>query len=137
MVFQAALQTPKIDNDNLKCAFVTSFSLALLSSTASILTFLAILCSTYAEEDFLVSLPLKLIVDLATLLFSILTMLLAFTMAIIMLSPNKPGWIIVAAFAWIVGGVYVWLHFPLLVVVYRSTFGAKYLFRPQYELLRD
>ncbi|XP_021763052.1 uncharacterized protein LOC110727774 isoform X2 [Chenopodium quinoa] len=137
MVFQAVFQSPGTHNNNLKCAFVISDALSLLSSTASILTFLAILCSTYAEEDFLVSLPLKLIVGLATLLFSILTMLLAFTMAIITQSPNRSGWIIVAAFAWIVGGVYVWLHFPLLVMVCRSTFGAKYLFRPQYELLRD
>ncbi|XP_056697129.1 uncharacterized protein [Spinacia oleracea] len=138
IVFQAIFQPPnKGNNEKLFWAFVISDAFSLLSSAASILTFLSILTSTYAEEDFLVSLPLKLMVGLAMLLFSILTILLVFTISIIILLPYKSVWIIVAVFAWFTGVVYIRLHFPLLVVVYRSTFGTKYLFRPQHELFRD
>ncbi|XP_021762998.1 ankyrin repeat-containing protein ITN1-like [Chenopodium quinoa] len=137
IVFQAIFQPPnKQSNEKLFWVFVISDAFSLLSSTASILTFLSILTSTYAEEDFLVS-SLKLMVGLVLLLFSILAILLVFTVSIIILLPYKSVWIIVAVFAWFTGVIYLRLHFPLLVVVYRSTFGTKYLFRHQHELFRD
>ncbi|XP_021725904.1 uncharacterized protein LOC110693085 [Chenopodium quinoa] len=137
-VFQAIYQPPdKQKNEKLFLVFVISDAFSLFCSIASILTFLSIVTSTYAEDDFLVSLPLKLMVGLVMLLFSILAILLAFTVSIIILLPNKPVWIIVVVFAWVTGVVYLRLHFPLLLVVYRSTFGTKYLFRHQHELFRD
>uniref|UniRef100_A0A803L2A8 PGG domain-containing protein n=1 Tax=Chenopodium quinoa TaxID=63459 RepID=A0A803L2A8_CHEQI len=138
IVFQAIYQPPdKQNSEKLFWVFVISDAFSLLSSIASILTFLSILTSTYAEEDFLVSLPLKLMVGLVLLLFSILAILLVFIVSIIILLPYKSVWIIVAVFAWFTGVVYLRLHFPLLLVVYRSTFGTKYLFRHQHELFRD
>ncbi|KAK2652293.1 hypothetical protein Ddye_012149 [Dipteronia dyeriana] len=58
--------------------FLVSIALILFSSTASVQMFLGILTARYAEEDFLESLPTKLIISLVTLLFSIATMMVAF-----------------------------------------------------------
>ncbi|XP_021774954.1 uncharacterized protein LOC110738828 [Chenopodium quinoa] len=141
VVFQAIFQPPSPSNNNqnkkLFWLFVASDAFSLLSSTGSILTFLSILTSRYAEEDFLVSLPLKLIVGLALLFFSIMTMLLAFTVAIVIIYPHRMLWITIAILAWIIGSSYILQHLPLLVEVYCSTFGSNYIFRPQQELFRD
>ncbi|XP_021761313.1 uncharacterized protein LOC110726154 [Chenopodium quinoa] len=141
VVFQAIFQPPSPSNNNqnkkLFWMFVASDAFSLLASTGSILTFLSILTSRYAEEDFLVSLPLKLIVGLALLFFSIMTMLLAFTVAIVIIYPQRMLWITIAILAWIIGGSYILQHLPLLVDVYSSTFGSNYIFQPQQELFRD
>ncbi|KAJ0007450.1 hypothetical protein Pint_29131 [Pistacia integerrima] len=81
--------------------FVISDAFALFTS-ASLLMFLAILTSRYAEEDFLESLPKKLIIGLVTLFFSIASMMVAFGATLyIFLSPpwkwsiipNFPSWL--------------------------------------------
>ncbi|KAL9448564.1 hypothetical protein AB3S75_015945 [Citrus x aurantiifolia] len=58
--------------------FAISDTLTLFSSITSVLMFSGILTSRYAEEDFLVSLPRKLIIGLTTLFFSIASMMVAF-----------------------------------------------------------
>ncbi|GKE91133.1 ankyrin repeat-containing domain, PGG domain protein [Tanacetum coccineum] len=58
--------------------FVVADAISLLSSSASILMFLSILTSRYAERDFLESLPKKLMGGLATLFLSITTMTITF-----------------------------------------------------------
>ena len=58
--------------------FAISDMLALFSSITSVLMFLGILTSRYAEEDFLVSLPRKLIIGLVALFFSIASMMVSF-----------------------------------------------------------
>ncbi|KAL5755605.1 hypothetical protein ACOSQ2_020351 [Xanthoceras sorbifolium] len=55
--------------------FAISIALALFSSTASVQMFLGILTSRYAEDDFLLSLPKKLITGLMLLFFSIASMM--------------------------------------------------------------
>ncbi|KAK4264010.1 hypothetical protein QN277_029352 [Acacia crassicarpa] len=65
--------------------FLISDALSLISSTTSVLTFLGILTSRYAEEDFLYSLPRKLIIGLSTLFLSIATMMVAFLVTIVMM----------------------------------------------------
>ncbi|KAF3954128.1 hypothetical protein CMV_020489 [Castanea mollissima] len=54
--------------------FVISDAVALFSSAASIIMFLSILTSRYAENDFLVSLPARLMFGLSALFVSIATM---------------------------------------------------------------
>ncbi|XP_020206715.1 uncharacterized protein LOC109791780 [Cajanus cajan] len=61
--------------------FALSDALALVSSSTSILIFLSILISRYAEEDFLKSLPLKLIFGLVALFISIISMMVSFSSA--------------------------------------------------------
>ncbi|KAJ0079179.1 hypothetical protein Patl1_24131 [Pistacia atlantica] len=52
--------------------------IALSSSSISILMFLSIITSHYVENDFLISLPLNLVVGLLTLFISIGTVTLGF-----------------------------------------------------------
>ncbi|GKB70984.1 putative ankyrin repeat-containing domain, PGG domain protein [Tanacetum coccineum] len=59
--------------------FVISDSLSLTFSTISILIFLSILTSRYAEHDFLESLPKRLMRGLATLFLSIIAMMVTFS----------------------------------------------------------
>ncbi|GKD56661.1 ankyrin repeat-containing domain, PGG domain protein [Tanacetum coccineum] len=59
--------------------FVVADAISLFSSSASILMFLSILTSRYAERDFLESLPKKLMLGLATLFLSIMFKLRACT----------------------------------------------------------
>ncbi|KAK9062073.1 hypothetical protein SSX86_019258 [Deinandra increscens subsp. villosa] len=58
--------------------FVVADAISLFASSASILIFLSILTSRYAERDFLESLPKKLISGLVALFLSITTMTVAF-----------------------------------------------------------
>ncbi|KAJ0018812.1 hypothetical protein Pint_12125 [Pistacia integerrima] len=64
--------------------FVISDAIALSSSSISILMFLSILTSRYTENDFLESLPFKLMVGLSTLFVSIITMMLAFSTTLLL-----------------------------------------------------
>ncbi|KAJ1409887.1 PGG domain [Sesbania bispinosa] len=91
-VFSAAFTVPGGTNDNIGgtpnylekpifLVFALSDAIALISSSTSILIFLSILISRYAEEDFLKSLPLKLISGLMTLFISIISMMVAFSSA--------------------------------------------------------
>ncbi|KAL2458804.1 Ankyrin repeat family protein [Forsythia ovata] len=80
--------------------FAVSDALALFSSTASLLMFLSILTSRYAEEDFLVSLPRKLVLGLASLFVAIATMMIAFG----------------AAFSIVIGERYDWVYIPVMVL---------------------
>uniref|UniRef100_A0A803PTW6 Uncharacterized protein n=1 Tax=Cannabis sativa TaxID=3483 RepID=A0A803PTW6_CANSA len=54
-------------------------------NTASVLMFLGMLTSRYAEEDFLKSLPTKLVIGLLTLFISIATMTIAFCAALLIM----------------------------------------------------
>ncbi|CAL8162057.1 unnamed protein product [Prunus armeniaca] len=61
--------------------FAISDGVALFSSSTSMLMFLYILTSRYAENDFLKSLPLKLMAGLASLFISMTSMMIAFSTA--------------------------------------------------------
>ncbi|KAD3068355.1 hypothetical protein E3N88_36235 [Mikania micrantha] len=88
IVFAAAFTVPGgYDQDNgiptfyskaTFIVFVVADAISLFWSCASILIFLSILTSRYAEKDFLESLPNKLISGLLTLFLSITTMTVAF-----------------------------------------------------------
>ena len=59
---------PMFLNEKLFMLFIICDALSLLSSSTSVLMFLGILTSRYAEEDFLESLPRKMIIGLSTLI---------------------------------------------------------------------
>ncbi|XP_043689822.1 uncharacterized protein LOC122640661 [Telopea speciosissima] len=63
--------------------FVISNIVALCSSVASMLMFLAIITSRYVEEDFLLTLPRMLMLGLLFVLVSIVGMMIAFVAAIL------------------------------------------------------
>ncbi|KAI3845873.1 hypothetical protein MKX03_012067, partial [Papaver bracteatum] len=58
--------------------FAITDAMALFSSITSVLMFLTVFTSQYSEEDFLKSLPQKIIIGLVTLFISMATMLVAF-----------------------------------------------------------
>ncbi|KAH9684923.1 ANK REP REGION domain-containing protein [Citrus sinensis] len=105
--------------------FAISDMLALFSSITSVLMFLGILTSRYAEEDFLVSLPRKLIIGLITLFFSIASMMVAFGATVHISLSHK--WNLVIIPIALVGCVpvtlFALLQFPLLLDMYSSTYG--------------
>ncbi|KAI3947121.1 hypothetical protein MKW92_000194 [Papaver armeniacum] len=106
--------------------FVVSDALGLFSSTTSVLMFLSILTSRYAEEDFLRSLPKRLIIGLGTLFISIAAMMVAFAAALSIVLQRKLQWasIPIALVACLPVTLFALLQFPLLVEIYLSTYGA-------------
>ncbi|XP_048496814.1 uncharacterized protein LOC125495949 [Beta vulgaris subsp. vulgaris] len=144
VVFSAALKVPGNDTSSFAkpldhgawyWLFAISDSLSLISSTASILMFLSILTSRYAEEDFLYSLPRKLMIGLTLLFISIATMMIAFTATFHIIF--KPGLLFVgtsvlACVPIILFGIQ---EFPLLLEVYRSIIGCHFIFKPHHHQL--
>lgn len=100
-------------------------TLALFSSMTSVLMFLLILISRYASDDFLYALPKRLIIGLATLFVSILSMMVAFGAILYILFGDDKGWILipVVAMATLPMTLFGTLHFPLLVQMIQSTYG--------------
>ncbi|XP_031269052.1 protein ACCELERATED CELL DEATH 6-like [Pistacia vera] len=109
--------------------FVISDSLALFTSTASLLMFMAILTSRYAEEEFLESLPKKLIIGLVTLFFSIASMMVAFgaTIYIFLSHPWKWAIIPISLLGCLPVSLFALLQCPLLVEMISSTYGRSIL----------
>lgn len=117
--------------------FVVADAISLFASAASILMFLSILTSRYAERDFLKSLPQKLMLGLTTLFLSITTMTIAFTVSFFVLYKKGLVWmpIVISLFAVMPVVLFAWLQYPLLGDVIRSTFGSRYLFKPKKRML--
>ncbi|WVZ20522.1 hypothetical protein V8G54_007844 [Vigna mungo] len=106
--------------------FALSDAIGLFSSVVSILMFLSILTSRYAQEDFLVSLPKRLSVGIATLFFSIITMLIAFGATFFIVLGHQLAWIFIpiTLVACIPAILFAFLQFPLLVDTISCTYGA-------------
>ncbi|CAB4268877.1 unnamed protein product [Prunus armeniaca] len=75
-------------------AFIVSDAISLFSSTTSVLMFLGILTSRYAVDDFLTSLPTKMIIGLSTVFISIATMMVAFSSALFIII-HEQSWIVI------------------------------------------
>ncbi|KAM7264691.1 hypothetical protein ACFE04_002374 [Oxalis oulophora] len=106
--------------------FIISDAVSLFFSTTSVLMFLAILTSRYAEEDFLKSLPTKLIIGLSTLFMSIASMMIAFCAAVILMLKGELHIVVpLASLACIPIGLFVHLQFPLLREIFMSTYGPS------------
>ncbi|KAM4098052.1 hypothetical protein ACJW30_07G047500 [Castanea mollissima] len=116
--------------------FVISDAVALLSSSASIVTFLSIHISRYAEDDFLVSLPARLLFGLSALFFSIATMLIAYGAAISMIYDQKHVWIpiVIALLACGPVTLFAWHHFHIWAYTIRSSYWSRFLFQPKHRL---
>ncbi|XP_042985036.1 protein ACCELERATED CELL DEATH 6-like isoform X1 [Carya illinoinensis] len=115
---------PIFFNKKLFRLFIISDSLSLFSSASSVLMFLGILTSRYAEEDFFKSLPTKMIIGLSTLFFSIATMMIAFSAGLLLML-HEESWMVVPiiSLASIPVTLFVLMQFPLLVDMYISTYG--------------
>ncbi|KAF8364632.1 hypothetical protein HHK36_033396 [Tetracentron sinense] len=136
IVFAAAFTVPG-GNDNARGipiflkynsfkVFIVSDALALFSAATSVLMFLSILTSRYAEEDFLKSLPTKLIIGLAFLFFSIATMMIAFSAALSIILSENWAWasLPIALIACFPVTLFALLQLPLFVEIFYSTYGS-------------
>ncbi|KAF8364618.1 hypothetical protein HHK36_033409 [Tetracentron sinense] len=111
--------------------YVVSDALSLFSSATSVLMFLGILTSRFAEEDFLKTLPRRLIIGLATLFFSIVTMMIAFGATLFIVLRDRLSWVAipVSLLASVPITLFALLQFPLLVDMVYSTYGPGILKR--------
>ncbi|XP_017237648.1 uncharacterized protein LOC108210758 isoform X2 [Daucus carota subsp. sativus] len=117
--------------------FVITDAISLFSSAASILMFLAILTARYAERDFLVSLPIKLMIGLFTLFISITTMMIAFSASFFLVYTKGMKWVpyLITGLA---GGpvlLFARLQYRLFFDVVRTTLSSRFLFKPKKHML--
>uniref|UniRef100_A0A251V3Y6 Putative ankyrin repeat-containing domain, PGG domain protein n=1 Tax=Helianthus annuus TaxID=4232 RepID=A0A251V3Y6_HELAN len=117
--------------------FVVADAISLVASSASILIFLSILTSRYAESDFLESLPEKLILGILTLFLSITTMTVAFGVSFFVLYHKGLLWmpILICVFGVLPVLLYISLQYGLFFDVIRSTYRSRYLFKPKKHVL--
>ncbi|XP_031258179.1 uncharacterized protein LOC116116225 [Pistacia vera] len=135
MVFAAALAVPGGTNAEtgtphfLKKSsfkiFIVSDAISLVLSTCSILTFLSILTSRYAEEDFLKPLPRKLLVGLGTLLLSMAAMMVVFCAAIFIRFKDGVVWIPILVAA--IGSLPVIFFIIQQVYLFIDVLGSTYI----------
>ncbi|KAF7142263.1 hypothetical protein RHSIM_Rhsim05G0058400 [Rhododendron simsii] len=142
IVFAAAITVPGGSNgesglpvklgDRAFTLFGVFDALAMFSSSSSLLMFLSILTSRYAEQDFLYSLPRRLIIGLVTLFLSIISMMVAFGATLKIVFGQKTAWIVipVAVLSCVPVTLFVLLQFPLLLDMIKSTYYPG-IFRKQ------
>ncbi|KAF8377141.1 hypothetical protein HHK36_030514 [Tetracentron sinense] len=135
VMFAAAFTVPGGNNGNTGIpiflgqksfmVYIVSDALSLFSSATSVLMFLGILTSRYAEDDFLKTLPRRLIIGLATLFFSIVTMMIAFGATLVIVLHERLPWVVipVSSMACVPITLFASLQFPLLVDIVYSTYG--------------
>ncbi|KAL2456590.1 Ankyrin repeat family protein [Abeliophyllum distichum] len=144
VAFAAAFTVPGGNNDETGApiffkdrwftVFVIYDAVAMFSSTASIIMFLSILTSRYAEDDFLFTLPAKLMFGLISLFASIVCMVVTFsaTFFVVYQEENK-GTLprLVAALALLPITLYAVLNSRLWISLIRSTcWSSRSMFRP-------
>ncbi|KAK3438710.1 hypothetical protein EUGRSUZ_C03493 [Eucalyptus grandis] len=112
--------------------FAISDALGLFSSVTAILLFLAILTSRYEVQDFLHSLPKKIIMALSLLFLSLAFMLVAFAATLTMVLDTRLEWVLIpiTLLASILVALFAILQLPLLYQMVKSTFGPS-IFRPE------
>ncbi|KAF8036204.1 hypothetical protein BT93_C2033 [Corymbia citriodora subsp. variegata] len=111
--------------------FAVADALALFSSVTATLMFLAILTSRYGAEDFLNSLPTKMILGLTFLFLSLAFMLVAFGSALTIVLSEQLKWIYIPItfLAAIPVVLSAHLHLPLYFEMVESTYRPR-LYRP-------
>lgn len=141
VMFAAAFTVPGGNNSesgvpiflqtNAFLVFAISDALALLSSLTSVLMFLSILTARYAEEDFMESLPKRLIIGLASLFLAITAMMIAFGATLSIVLDERLKWISIPTvlLSSVPVAIFILLELPLFIQMIRSTFG--FTFRPQ------
>ncbi|GLT97812.1 hypothetical protein SLE2022_153590 [Rubroshorea leprosula] len=134
IMFAAAFTVPGGNNQNtgfpiffhkrLFMTFIMSDAVSFFAASISVLMFLGILTSRFAQEDFLVSLPRKLIIGLSTLFISIAAMMVSFCATLLIMLQDQ-WWAIIhiIMMASIPVTLFIWLQFPLLKEIFVSTYA--------------
>ncbi|XP_037492026.1 uncharacterized protein LOC105638666 [Jatropha curcas] len=104
--------------------FIISDTISLFAFSTSVLMFLGVLTSRYSEDDFLKSLPTKLIIGLSALFLSISTMMVAFCSILMIVLQRELKLVLpITLLASIPVTLFILLQFPLLVEIFISTYG--------------
>lgn len=146
MTFAAIFTAPGGNNDAGKpvflrdpvfILFVISDAVALFSSSTSVLVFLSVLSSRFAEEDFLYALPKRLTLGLVSLFISIAATMVAFSAALSLVIRDAVHSISVPVIllAAIPVTLFLLLQYPLLVELVRSTYGSGIFYKQNNLLL--
>ncbi|RWR75694.1 ankyrin repeat-containing protein [Cinnamomum micranthum f. kanehirae] len=123
---------PVFVNRNSFKLFAASDALSLFSSLTSILMFLSILTSRYAEEDFLRALPKRMIIGLASLFIAIAGMMVCFGAALYLVLIERWEWVSIPIFllSSFPVALFGMLQLPLFIQMVIATYGRS-IFRPQ------
>ncbi|KAI7752213.1 hypothetical protein M8C21_015121 [Ambrosia artemisiifolia] len=129
--------TPFFRKEPALIVFVISDAISLISSSTSVLIFLSILTSSYAELDLLESLPEKLMLGVVTLFLSIVTMMVTFSSSFFVLYDKKLEWvpITITCLAGMPIVLFVKMQFRLLVDIFYSAYRSRSLFKPKKRIL--
>ncbi|XP_024015019.1 uncharacterized protein LOC18023748 [Eutrema salsugineum] len=138
MMFSSAFTIPASYDHHYKLfmIFIISDAISLFTSCMSLLMFLGILKSRYREEDFLRSLPTKLILGLASLFLSMATMMVSFVVTLMTLFSVKTKtttWVSAQfmLLAVIPVGMFGVLQFPVLLEIFCSTYFPRVFDKPR------
>ncbi|KAI3830633.1 hypothetical protein MKX03_016465 [Papaver bracteatum] len=114
--------------------FSVADALALFSSITSVLMFLSLYTSRYAEEEFHTSLPRKLVIGLGTLFISMATILVAFSASLSIVLEDRCVWapIPMALFSCVPVLLFVLLQLPLFVEIVRSAYWGSLFLKHRY-----
>ena len=116
-------------------AYSISSAIALFCSSTSLIMFFSILTSRYSYEDFLVSLPVRLLIGVTTLFISIAAMMVAFSASFCLKNHNHQElpliFSVIGLFA-CVPILYMLLKYRLLVDIVQCT---CFRFQPRKRLL--
>lgn len=120
VVFAAAITVPSshigVSGERAYLVFACADALSLFTSLASLLTFVSILTSRYTEDEFLSSLPRRILMGLFTLFVSISSMMVAFSMILYLAFGYRKPWVLwsTVAASFLPALVFVMLHYSLL-----------------------
>ncbi|EFH49425.1 hypothetical protein ARALYDRAFT_908361 [Arabidopsis lyrata subsp. lyrata] len=110
--------------------FIFTNTLAFFASCISVLIFLNILTSRYSFDDFIVSLPRKMILGQSILFISIASMLVSFITSLSASMRHRPTLVVplkpLASFPSI---LFLMLQYPLLKEMISSTYGKRLFYR--------
>ncbi|GKV35266.1 hypothetical protein SLEP1_g43567 [Rubroshorea leprosula] len=125
MISSTEVRIPVAHDPDLKEKDI-KIQVSFFAASTSVLMFLGILTSRSAQEDFLESLPRKLIIGLSTLFISIAAMMVSFSAALLITLQDQ-WWAIIPIImmASIPVTLFVWLQFPLLVEIFVSTYAPR------------
>ncbi|KAK7290033.1 hypothetical protein RIF29_04154 [Crotalaria pallida] len=117
--------------------FAMSNATSLISSSASILIFLSILISSYAEDNYFKSLPFKLLFGLIAQFISITSMMIAFSASFFITYYHGLMWIpsFISVLAFLPVTLFAFLLFPLWSDIIYSSYFCLSLFRPSKHML--
>lgn len=103
--------------------FAVADAISLFSASTSLLVFLSILTTRFAESDFLISLPRRLFIGLCLLFLSTTAMMLAFSTILFLVFCDERPWMLAP-----IGGLtcfpiaaIVTLQLPLVIDLYQAT----------------